>query len=193
MLEAVLFDLDGTITRPNLDFDAVRAEIGLRERTPLLEWLSTQAEPTRRRAWEVIHRHELRAAQTAQLNDGARELLAVIAELGLRTGLVTRNSRRSAAIVLRRLGLHFDTVVTREDCAPKPSVEPVRECARRLDVVPEHTLLVGDFHFDIQAGHAAGTRTALLSTNPQPTPEADYLLTSLYELVPIVRRLAAEG
>ena len=34
---AVIFDLDGTLTEPVLDFDAMRAEIGLPEGVPILE------------------------------------------------------------------------------------------------------------------------------------------------------------
>jgi len=200
MLRAVLFDLDGTLTRPNLDFDALRAEIGVPGRRPILEWLAGQSDSVRERAWDVIHRHELESAQTAQPADGAREVLTVIAELDLRTGLVTRNSRRSAELALRRLGLDFDAVVTREDCAPKPSPEPMRECARRLGVPPEETLVVGDFHFDIQSGHAAGARTVLVGANPPPAfsgfdppMRPDYRITDLHQLIPIVRRLAEEG
>ncbi len=200
MLEAVLFDLDGTITRPNLDFDAMRAELGVRDRTPLLEWMASQPEALRRRAWEVIDAHELRAAQAAELSSGARELLGAVMELGLRTGLVTRNSARSVDIVLDRLGLHFDAVVTREDCAPKPSPDPVLECARRLGARPECTLMVGDYPFDVHSGHAAGAVTALVGTRPKPLPpgydpgpQAHYQVAALHELIPIVRRLAAEG
>ena len=36
---AVIFDLDGTLTEPVLDFDAMRAEIGLPEGVPILEQL----------------------------------------------------------------------------------------------------------------------------------------------------------
>ena len=200
MLRAVLFDLDGTLTRPNLDFDALRAEIGVRDRRPILEWLAGQTDTVRERAWEIIHRHELEAARTAQLAEGARELLAAIAELGLKTALVTRNSRRSVELVLRRLGLDFDAVVTREDCAPKPSPEPVLECARRLGLLPEETLVVGDFYFDIQSGLAAGARTALVGASSappfpgsDPPPEADHVVNSLRELIPVLHSLAEAG
>ena len=35
----VVFDLDGTITRPRLDFEAIRTEIGLAPDLPILEQL----------------------------------------------------------------------------------------------------------------------------------------------------------
>jgi len=198
VLQAVLFDLDGTITRLNLNFDAVRAEIGIRGRTPILEWLAGQSEAERERARDILDRHELEAAQTAEPAEGVREVLATMAELRLRSGLVTRNSRRSADLVIARLGLRFDAVVSREDCAPKPSPEPVRECARRLGVPAAATLVVGDFYFDIQSGHAAGALTALVGVNPGPpfaspesVPQADYRISTLHDLIPILRALQA--
>lgn len=200
MLRAVIFDMDGTITRPNLDFDKIRAEVGITDGRTLLEWLAEQPEPVRRRAWEVIHRHELEAALTAEPAEGAQEVLAAAAEMGLGCGLVTRNNRRSVGIVLARLGLRFDAVVTREDCAPKPSPEPVLLCARRLGVTPPETLVVGDFRYDIESGRSAGARTAFLSpagTAPgrgsEPAPPADYHLRSLRELIPILHSLARSG
>jgi HAD superfamily hydrolase (TIGR01549 family) len=195
----VLFDLDGTITRPNLNFDALRAEIGIPGRTPILEWLAGESEAERERVWDILDRHELEAARTAELADGVREVLAAMAELHLRSGLVTRNSRRSADVVVARLGLRFDAVVTREDCAPKPSPEPVRECARRLGVPAASTLVVGDFYFDIQSGYAAGARTALVGVSPSPpfpgpdpVPQADYRISTLHDLIPILRTLTGE-
>jgi len=198
MLKAVIFDLDGTLTRPNLDFDRMRAEIGIRTPTPILEWLAAQPERVKERAWDIIHRHELEAAHAAELAEGALELLALLDELQVRTGLVTRNSRCSVEIVLERFGLQFEAVVTREDCEPKPSPEPVLECARRLGVSAGETLMVGDFYFDIHSGHAAGARTALVGTGglaafpgTGPVPEADFTVARLSELIPIVKELAS--
>ena len=53
----VIFDLDGTLTVPALDFDAIRAEIGLPP-GPILESLERLSQAERRRAEEILHRHE---------------------------------------------------------------------------------------------------------------------------------------
>ncbi|MBI5124869.1 MAG: hypothetical protein HZA70_01390, partial [Planctomycetes bacterium] len=45
----------------------------------------------------------------------------------------------------------------------------------------------GDFHFDVQAGKAAGAKTAfLLNSTHRPPQEADYHLHRLEELLQIV-------
>ena len=103
---ALLFDMDGTLTRPLLDFDAIRAEIGVSG--PILEAIR-DFDPARRAAADaVIDRHELDAAERSTLNDGCEPLLDLIAAHGLPTALITRNSCRCMNLVLARHGLRFD-------------------------------------------------------------------------------------
>jgi phosphoglycolate phosphatase-like HAD superfamily hydrolase len=104
-------------------------------------------------------------------------------ERALRRGLVTRNSRKSVEIVLARLGLRFDAVVTREDAPPKPAPEPVWLACRRMGVTPAEVLFVGDFEFDMLAGHRAGVRTVLLrGPGLETSQHADLMVSSLGEL-----------
>ena len=49
----MIFDLDGTLTEPVLDFDAIRAEIGLPEGVPILEHLDVLDGAGRARAEAV--------------------------------------------------------------------------------------------------------------------------------------------
>jgi phosphoglycolate phosphatase-like HAD superfamily hydrolase len=86
-------------------------------------------------------------------------------------------------MVLTRLGLRFDAVVTREDAPPKPAPQPVWLACRRMGVPPSAVLFVGDFEFDMVAGRRAGVRTVLLR-NPQQSSSAhaDYTVDSLAEL-----------
>src|SRR6185369_9337628 len=71
---AVIFDLDGTLTEPVLDFDAIRAEIGLPP-GPILEQLAGADPALRARAEVILRRHELAAIDRATLADGCTELL----------------------------------------------------------------------------------------------------------------------
>ena len=57
---AVIFDLDGTLTQPLLDFDLIRAEIGLGP-GPILEQLSALTQAERDRAETILRRHEITA------------------------------------------------------------------------------------------------------------------------------------
>jgi hypothetical protein len=69
----VIFDLDGTLTEPVLDFDAIRAEIGLLPGLPILEQLEALQPATRARAEEIMVRHERDAIARATLSDGCAD------------------------------------------------------------------------------------------------------------------------
>lgn len=187
MFAGVVFDLDGTITVNNLDFGVIRREIGIEGPQPILEYMATVSSEEQDRISTILDRHERQAAESATLTDGAKEVLAHISRLGLKTALLTRNSRASADTVMGRHGLAFDVVVAREDAEPKPSPQPVLLIAERLAVRPEQLLVVGDYKFDVMSGQAAGSKAALLLVRPLPddlTP--DYVIRSLTELIPIL-------
>jgi len=182
----VVFDMDGTITRPHLDFRRIRAEIGIPE--PLLEnMMALPPGPERERAFAILERHEDDAAEKSELNGDARGILELLRARGVRTALVTRNSRRSALRVLEKHALAFDLVVTREDAPVKPRPEPLWLICERLGVPPAEALMVGDYKYDVISGRAAGLRTALLLQGDRLPPyldevRPDHLLRRLEDL-----------
>ena len=190
-LRAILFDLDGTLTEPALDFDSIRREAGAPDGVPVLEYIEGLDEAGASRVTAILERHEKEAARRSRLNAGAGEILALVADLGLRVAIITRNSRRSVEAFLARHGMAVDAVVAREDASPKPSPEPVRVACRAIGVSPEETIMVGDYLFDMQSGRAAGAKTAhVAGAHPLPDDfDVDYRLRSLHELAPIVREL----
>lgn len=187
-LRAVIFDMDGTLTRPFLDFPAIRAAIGVPE--PLLENLLAMAPGAERdRAFSILEKFEDEAAEKSELNQGAREVLEFLARRKIPTGLVTRNSRQSTDLTLRKHSLRIDCAVTRDDAPAKPRPEPLWKICERFRVLPAHTLMVGDFKFDILAGRNAGTKTALLTNGKVPSyvkeVEPDHLVERLEDLLPL--------
>jgi len=183
---AVIFDMDGTLTRPYLDFAAIHAAIGIPE--PLLEnMMAMLPGPERNRAFAILERFEDEAAEASELNDGARRVLDFLASRSVPSGLVTRNSRRSTERTLSKHGLRFDICVTRDDAPAKPRPEPLWIICESLRVEPGHALMVGDFKFDVLAGRNAGTRTALLTHGRRPgyleEISPDHLLERLEDLL----------
>lgn len=184
-IRAVVFDMDGTLTESQLDFDRIRRECGLPDGEPILEYMERAPHAERRRIAQVLEAHEARSAGQCALREGAGEVVRELHRRGLRTALLTRNSARSVGTVLRRFGLRFDCCVSRDDGPPKPSAEPVLTIARELGLDPSELLVVGDYVFDVQAGRAAGAATALLRVRqcPVPPPEPDLVLRCLAELL----------
>ena len=184
---ALLFDMDGTLTEPLLDFPRIKAEMGIGSR-PILEALAEMDAEARRRAEAVLLRHEQRAAADSSLNPGCRELLEWVLGRGVRVALITRNSGSSVRTVLERHGLSFDVLVTREDAAPKPDPRPLLLACCRLQVEPADAWMVGDGQYDVEAGIAAGIATVWVSHGrPRPFEVAPWrVVRDLCELAEVL-------
>jgi HAD superfamily hydrolase (TIGR01509 family) len=160
--KAILFDMDGTITEPLLDFPKIKAEMGIGNK-PILEALAAMNPADRERARAVLLRHECDAAGRSTLNAGCAELMRWVDQRRLGKALVTRNSRASVERVLATHGLRFDVLVTREDGKFKPDPDPLLRACERLNVRPDEAWMVGDGQYDVEAGIAAGVRTVWVS------------------------------
>ena len=168
-LTSIIFDLDGTLTEPQLDFDQIRREIGLPGELPILEELAAGDQVLRARGEPILRRHEREAMEKATLADGCRELLALLGARGIPAGILTRNTRDIVELFCRTFGFVFQSVWTRDDGPPKPSPVGALALCHRLGTAPGETLVVGDYKFDIMSGRDAGCRTALVV----PEPPAD--------------------
>lgn len=160
MIRGLIFDLDGTLVDSGLDFDAMRREMGLAEKQPILEALPGLPEPRRSECWTILERHEREGAQRAALMPGVAELMPALETRGLRRAIFTRNGRAATLLTLRRLNLHFDTIVAREDAPPKPDPTGIWKICALWGLPHEQVAMVGDYLFDIEAGRRAGVRTA---------------------------------
>lgn len=179
----VLFDMDGVVVRQRLDFPAIKREIFGDTQGYVLERMAELPPSERARAEAILERHEAAAAAEAEAMDGILPFLQWMGARGLRRGLVTRNSRKSVDLVLARLHLRFDAVVTREDAPPKPAPDPVWLACGRMALPPAEVLFIGDFEFDMLAGRRAGVRTVLLRGPVlKASQHADVSVDSLGEL-----------
>ncbi|HVV49505.1 MAG TPA: HAD family hydrolase [Polyangia bacterium] len=187
----MIFDLDGTLADSLLDFDAIRAEIGLRPGLPILEQLAEATPEARARAELIMRRHERAAIAGATLTDGCADLLGHLAARRIPMGILTRNVREVVETFARTFSLRFQAVYTREDGPHKPAPDGVLALCAALGVTPAETLTVGDYKFDVLAGRAAGCRTVLLRAAPLPPEEhadwgaPDLTVRSLRELLPL--------
>ena len=169
---AILFDMDGTLTQPLLDFPRIKAEMGIGNH-PILEAMTAMTTQARAKAEEVLLRHELHASENSALNEGCRELLDWVHAQHIPTALITRNSRASAKTVCRMHSLHFDVLITREDGRFKPHPEPLLRACDRLGVAPFHSWMVGDGQYDVEAGLSAGAKTVWISHHEEKSFAAE--------------------
>jgi len=200
LVEAVIFDFDGTLTAPgSLDFAGIRAAIGCPERLPVLEWIeSIPSAADKEKAWGILERSEMEAALKSQPNAGAEDVIDYLRGQGIKLGIISRNSLRAIHRALEnftRIGARdFSVILSRDDLVkPKPSPDAVLKAAERMGVPVGQTLVVGDYVFDVEAGRKAGARTVFL-TNQAPTPvlepPPEHIIEQLTELKGIVRFLS---
>jgi HAD superfamily hydrolase (TIGR01549 family) len=167
-IRGVIFDLDGTLVDSGLDFEQMRREMGLPTGQPLLEAIAALDEFKAERCREILARHEAAGADAARLMPGVAELMAMLAARQVRRAVLTRNSRVAAERTLKRLGLEFDPVVAREDAPAKPDPTAIWIICAAWELPLDAVAMVGDFHFDIEAGRRAGVRTVLYTQGRAP-------------------------
>jgi len=196
-LSAILFDFDGTLTKPgHLDFPKIRAALKCPDDETILEYISRLPEGPRKEATSILEGFEMTAALEAVPNRGAEEIIHFLKSRRIPFGIITRNR---SSMVMRSLQNFrtvrpedFSVILSRDDAfLPKPEPEGIIAAAREMGVPVEEVLVVGDFRYDIQAGERAGAVTALLTNGDSSENEhcqPDFLLSDLAELEGLVRR-----
>ena len=184
-IEAVLFDLDGTLLDTAADIaealnralaergwppiapSEVRRMIGrgsplLIERAAAFQSRALDEAAKAALLERFFHHYgylEESGEFKAEPYAGAAECLRALHEAGLRIAVVTNKYERFATGLLKALSLRdwVDCVVGGDSCPlRKPDPAPVLFACKQLGVAPAHALMVGDSINDVQAAHAAG-------------------------------------
>ncbi|RMF98627.1 MAG: phosphoglycolate phosphatase [Gammaproteobacteria bacterium] len=213
-LEAVLFDLDGTLldTAPDMvaalntlllergrepvPFERARMQVSngalglLRLGFPELG--EAQLEALRNRYLEIYARGLDRGTR---LFPGLAEVLAALEARGLPWGIVTNKPAALTEPLLRSLNLaaRCACVVSGDSLARrKPHPDPLLHAAASLGIPPSGAVYLGDAPRDIRAGRAAGMRTAAVAWGYLEAGEdparwgADHLLSHPEEIMTLV-------
>ena len=179
MIQAVLFDLDGTLadTAPDmaLTVNAMRERRGLE---PVAEgvvrpYVSQGARGMICAAFRITTDHPDYASMREEFLDlyagnlcvrsrlfpGMDNVLEALETRGISWGVVTNKFERFARPLIEQLGLgrRAGVVVGGDTCArAKPYPDPLLHAAQSLGTAPAETLYVGDDQRDVQAARAAG-------------------------------------
>ncbi len=177
-IEAVIFDLDGTLASFNLDYRTVRAEVRsflVRMGVPpsvlslnesIFEMLKKTEifmkntrkpkalEEIRGHALAIAEEYELEAARTTSLLPGVVETLKALKKVNLKIGLCTINGEKSTNYILKRFGLMelFDAVIPRNKVKyVKPNPEHLETTLKALETTADKTMVVGDGSTDMRS------------------------------------------
>lgn len=158
-----VFDLDGTLTVHQHDFDAMRAELEIPPGRFILEYLDGLEPAAAASAHARLAAIERELTTQSVAAPGAQELIAALVQRDVVLGILTRNTRDNALATLERIGLarYFPalTVLGRDEAAPKPAPDGILHFLSVWQLPPARCLMVGDFHLDLAAGRNAGVAT----------------------------------
>ncbi|KAF8015902.1 hypothetical protein BT93_H1449 [Corymbia citriodora subsp. variegata] len=184
-LRGVVFDMDGTLTVPVIDFAAMyRAVLGddeyrrVRAENPtgidILHLIEGWTPERQRKAYEVIADYERQGLDRLQIMPGAAELCSFLDSKKLR-GLITRNMRSAVDLFHQRFGIIFSPALSREFRPYKPDPAPLLHICSSWEVKPSEVLMIGDsLKDDVMCGKHAGAFTCLLDqTGRYDAPEFD--------------------
>jgi 2-phosphoglycolate phosphatase len=187
MLQAVLFDLDGTLLDTAADFTTVLNAMLADHRQPAQDYQEVrkrvsdgaravvslgfdcdqESENFSALLEEFLDRYlaQISSVQTAQntsLFPGMAEALHHIESLGIQWGIVTNKPARFTEPLLLAMGLdqRCATAICPDHVKhKKPHPEPIYLACKQMACAPAQTIYVGDHRRDIDAGRHASMRT----------------------------------
>ena len=215
-LQAVLFDLDGTLIDsapdlgaaadkmrtdrglPSLPLETYRhmAGAGARGMLKIAFDITPQHQDFMTLREEFFSNYEAALTERTYAFEGVAELIAHVQQRGWLWGVVTNKMARFTDPLVSAMPLFASAkAIVSGDTTPyaKPHPEPLFEAARRLQIAPQACLYVGDDERDIIAGKAAGMSTVaanygyLGEKNDISAWGADLCINSPLELLHLLR------
>jgi phosphoglycolate phosphatase len=211
-IEAFIFDFDGTLAIPNIDFGLMRRQvdaIAVRYGVDLVPvkhlYILEMIEVVRAQLGQVgdlrgedfygeahasIVALEMDCARRGGMLPGAMEVLQVLRQQGFKLGVVTRNSASAVRTICATIDSVCDVFLPREGVRfVKPHPEHLQRALDRLDIPAQQAVMVGDGPIDISAGKALGLRTIAVLTGGDRresllVSRPDLILNSVADLLP---------
>jgi pyrophosphatase PpaX len=178
-IEAVIFDLDGTLAVFNLDYKGLRGEVrsylmritvpgsvlevnesifDMMQKTELYLKNNGKTAKTLKEArtqiLAIAEKYEMEAATTTNLQSGAVETLKELKKMKLKVGLCTTSSEAATNYILKRFKIadYFQVVVPRDKVKRvKPNPEQFELALKKLEARSDTTLIVGDSMVDMES------------------------------------------
>lgn len=184
-LQAVILDMDGTITAPVIDWHNLRSTIGVPPNETIMNHIRSLSIGKRQEATRILLETEMRGTEGVALNAGFEELVTKIREYELMTAVVTNNHGAAMQRVIEQNGLTFDVALSRDDGELKPAPDLINLALKRLGCSPQNAIGVGDSRLDTEACRAAGVQCIYL-THGTPSFDHKPSVESLLDVIPFL-------
>ncbi|XP_024368963.1 haloacid dehalogenase-like hydrolase domain-containing protein At2g33255 [Physcomitrium patens] len=171
-VKGMIFDMDGTLTVPCIDFRLMYKRIlggdhpDVVNNNPIdiLHEISSWSSEKQARAYAIITEIEQDAHEKLQIMPGAKEVCSFLDARGIRRGIITRNVNTGIEFFHSRFGLpKFHPALGREFTPCKPHPAPLLHICDKWGLHPHEVMMVGDSAADdIVCGNRADAMTCLL-------------------------------
>ncbi|CAA0078241.1 N-acetylmuramic acid 6-phosphate phosphatase [Zhongshania aliphaticivorans] len=215
MLQAVLFDLDGTLLDTAVDFTTVLNHMlsergqALQDYAAVRQRVSDGARTVVQLGFhqqddlaglldEFLDRYLKQVSVSTTLFPGMTDVLNHIEERGLRWGIVTNKPLRFTTPLLAAMQLteRCSTVICPDHVThKKPHPEPIYLACKEIDCLPVNTIYIGDHQRDIDAGRNANMRTVacrygyISAADNLDSWGANYIVDTATDLIPLITQL----
>ena len=216
MINAVIFDLDGLLFNTEIIAFKIYEELGERFGFTLAlpDFMENFCGQTLRRnvaycnerfqlPWsleeaveEVLRIEKRMIDEGVDVMPGAKELLIFLKENNYKTAVASSSIRERAIKLLEQHELieYFDDFVFGPEVKRgKPNPDIFLIAAQKLQVEPEHCLVLEDSQAGIQAAYCANMRVICVPDLKYPTEEyvekATYVKESLYDVIPYLKEV----
>lgn len=156
MIEALIFDLDGTLVNLPINYDSLLNEIKLimhvEKVRPVAEVVSKADESTKKRIFEVWDKAEATCLPDITINE---EGISLYKDFSSRPKiLVTLQGEKAVSFIIEKFSFSFFTIITREVSLSR--VDQLKKAVAELKVPVQSILFVGDSENDAVAAKDVG-------------------------------------
>lgn len=184
MLQAIIFDVDGTIldteqailqslqrtlreeTEKEYALDELRFALGIPGKDTLRQ-LNVDDLETVHQKWSAA---VLDFSQEVSVFSNMEAVIQSLASKPLQLGIVTSKTRQEVTDEFDpfKLSNYFTQIISASDTVQhKPHPEPLITCLELLQVAPEDAIYIGDSIYDLQCAKQAGVKFALALWGPK--------------------------
>lgn len=217
MIDAVLFDLDGTLldTAPEfavvvnqlraehgmaaLPFAAIRRTVshGARALVSLAFEIEPETAGFEALRLRLLELYAANLASNTRVFPGIGDVLGFLSQRQIPWGVITNKPSQYAKPLLDAMAFAVPcaTLVCPDHVSQsKPHPEPMLLACRQLGCRPEHSVYVGDHRRDIEAGSAAGMLTIAAAygyvdeQDPADSWAADHIVASAADISALLRK-----
>lgn len=164
MIKGIIFDLDGTLIKLPINYNALQNDLksffntseNLKPLIPTIIELSKNKQNIIERAFNIISKEEIIASKNFQVMDNAIEILKFLKSKNLILSLVTMQGRDALKEIFDKMNISdlFDFIVTRDENYDR--FEQIKNSLNHTSLNSSEVLVIGDRIHDVESAKRAG-------------------------------------